>query len=262
MDSVAAGARCTPARSRRSSGSSRGADWSRARPRHRATSSRTPSSRPADRPAGRRRDRRQRPARPHRHAASHRAGASRRDPRARDRRPLRIGQDLARAAARGTARRADRDSSQQFYPGWNGLQAGIDLLVEAVLVPLAAGDTVQVPRYDWLVGRFVEPWPLEPPELLIVEGVGAGARAAAAFASVLVWLELDAALRRERALARDGEVFRPYWSTWARAGGRAARARADSVSRRHRGAGHVTGQPSSSSAPPKRHALLSLSSCE
>jgi uridine kinase len=104
---------------------------------------------------------------------------------------------------------------EQFYPGWDGLQAGIDLLVEAVLVPLAAGATVQVPRYDWLVGRFVEPWPLEPPGLLIVEGVGAGARAAAAFASVLVWLELEAAVRKERALARDGEVFRPYWSSWA-----------------------------------------------
>jgi uridine kinase len=104
---------------------------------------------------------------------------------------------------------------EQMYPGWDGLQAGIDLLVEAVLVPLAAGRTAQVPRYDWLVGRFVEPWPLEPSELVIVEGVGAGARAAASFASVLLWLELEAALRKERALARDGEVFRPYWSSWA-----------------------------------------------
>jgi uridine kinase len=104
---------------------------------------------------------------------------------------------------------------EQLYPGWDGLQAGIDLLVESVLVPLSAGLTAQVPRYDWLIGRFIEPWPLEQPELLIVEGVGAGARAAATFASVLVWLELDEATRRQRALARDGEVFLPYWSSWA-----------------------------------------------
>ena len=82
-------------------------------------------------------------------------------------------------------------------------------------VPLSAGRVAQVPRYDWLVARFIEPWPLEHPELLIVEGVGAGARAAASFASVLVWLELDAGLRKERALARDGEVFRPHWERWA-----------------------------------------------
>jgi uridine kinase len=104
---------------------------------------------------------------------------------------------------------------EQIYPGWDGLQAGIDLLVDAVLVPLSTGHLAQVPRYDWLVGRFVEPWPLEPPELLIVEGVGAGARAAATFASVLVWLELAADERKRRALARDGEVFRPYWESWA-----------------------------------------------
>jgi uridine kinase len=104
---------------------------------------------------------------------------------------------------------------EQLYPGWDGLQGGIDLLVEAVLVPLAAGRIAQVPRYDWLVHRFIEPWPLEHPELVIVEGVGAGARAPVAFASVLVWLELAADLRRQRALDRDGEVFRPHWERWA-----------------------------------------------
>jgi uridine kinase len=104
---------------------------------------------------------------------------------------------------------------EQMYPGWDGLQAGIDLLVEAVLVPLSVGAIVQVPRYDWLTGRFVEPWPLEAPGLLIVEGVGTGALGAATFASVLIWLELDAASRKQRALARDGEIFRPHWERWA-----------------------------------------------
>ena len=50
---------------------------------------------------------------------------------------------------------------------------------------------------------------------MIVEGVGAGARAAATFTSVLVWLELADALRQERALARDGDRFRPHWQRWA-----------------------------------------------
>jgi uridine kinase len=103
---------------------------------------------------------------------------------------------------------------EQLYPGWDGLQAGIDLLVEAVLIPLSAGRVAQVPRYDWLVSRFIEPWPLEHPELLIVEGVGAGSLPAARYASVLVWLELAAETRRQRALARDGDVFRPHWERW------------------------------------------------
>jgi uridine kinase len=103
---------------------------------------------------------------------------------------------------------------EQLYPGWDGLAQGVELLVSAVLEPLAGGRKVLVPRYDWFEERYVAPWALEPPELLIVEGVGAGARAAARYASVLVWLELAAETRRQRALARDGDVFRPHWARW------------------------------------------------
>lgn len=119
--------------------------------------------------------------------------------------------------ARDLADRLDAPIVQleQLYPGWDGLQAGVDLLVEAVLVPLSAGLVAQVPRYDWLSGRFIEPWPLDAPPLVIVEGVGAGARAAATFATVLVWLELAPELRQERAFARDGDLYRPHWQRWA-----------------------------------------------
>ena len=51
--------------------------------------------------------------------------------------------------------------------------------------------------------------------MLIVEGVGAGARRAAAFESVLVWLEVPAPVRKKRALARDGATFAPHWDRWA-----------------------------------------------
>ena len=84
-----------------------------------------------------------------------------------------------------------------------------------VLEPFAAGRVARVPRYDWARGAFGAPWLLAPPPLAIVEGVGAGAAAAAPFASLLVWLDLDAATRRARALARDGELFRPHWERWA-----------------------------------------------
>ncbi|MEO9176538.1 MAG: dephospho-CoA kinase [Gaiellales bacterium] len=102
-----------------------------------------------------------------------------------------------------------------IYPGWDGLQQGIDLLVRDVLTPLAAGRAAQVPRYDWQRERFGDPWTLEPPALLVVEGVGAGAQAAALFTSLLVWVELADDLRRERALTRDGDLFRPHWERWA-----------------------------------------------
>lgn len=106
-------------------------------------------------------------------------------------------------------------SLEDLYGGWDGLENGIDLLVREVLEPLAAGRAARVPRYDWIAGRWAEPVVLDPPELLIVEGVGAGARRAAVYESVLVWLEAPLSVRKKRALDRDGETFAPHWDRWA-----------------------------------------------
>jgi hypothetical protein len=104
---------------------------------------------------------------------------------------------------------------EELYGGWDGLERGVDLLVSAVLEPLSAGRAARVPRYDWVAAAWDTPWVLEPPGLLIVEGVGAGARRAAAYASVLVWMEAPESVRKKRALDRDGETFAPHWDTWA-----------------------------------------------
>ena len=106
-------------------------------------------------------------------------------------------------------------SLEDLYGGWDGLEDGIDLLVSEVLEPLAAGQPALVPRYDWIARRWAEPVVLDPPHHLIVEGVGAGARRAAAYVSLLVWLEAPLAVRKKRALDRDGETFAPYWDRWA-----------------------------------------------
>jgi uridine kinase len=104
---------------------------------------------------------------------------------------------------------------EDLYGGWDGLERGIDLLVSEVLEPLRAGRAARVPRYDWVAGDWAEPWVLEPPRVLIVEGVGAGARRAAAYESLLIWMEAPDFVRRKRALDRDGETFAPYWDMWA-----------------------------------------------
>jgi uridine kinase len=104
---------------------------------------------------------------------------------------------------------------EELYGGWDGLERGIGLLVSEVLEPLSLGRAARVPRYDWVAAAWSTPWVLEPPGLLIVEGVGAGARRAAAYASVLVWIEVPESVRKKRALDRDGETFAPHWDMWA-----------------------------------------------
>jgi uridine kinase len=119
------------------------------------------------------------------------------------------------AAALRDRLRAPVVSLEDLYGGWDGLEHGIDLLVAAVLEPLAAGRAARVPRYDWVAGDWAAPAVLEPPDVLIVEGVGAGARRAAAFETLLVWLEVPAPTRKQRALDRDGETFALHWDRWA-----------------------------------------------
>jgi energy-coupling factor transporter ATP-binding protein EcfA2 len=108
----------------------------------------------------------------------------------------------------------------EVYPGWDGLLPAVPLLVEGVLRPLAAGRPARVHRWDWARDDWwrneARAWrevPARP--VLIVEGVGSGARACAPYLSALVWIEAPEALRHARAMRRDGESYRPHWSRWA-----------------------------------------------
>jgi uridine kinase len=106
-------------------------------------------------------------------------------------------------------------SLEYLYCGWDGLEQGVDLLVSDILQPLARDRTALVPHYDWARQEWAKPRALEPPELLLVEGVGAGARRAARYESLVIWLEMAPGVRKNRALDRDGATFAPYWDAWA-----------------------------------------------
>lgn len=117
--------------------------------------------------------------------------------------------------------------------GWDGIPA-LTGLIENLLVPLAAGQPGTYRRYDWLSLQVAEPVTVEPGPLLILEGVGAGARAWSDMTSALIWVDADVDLRQQRAFARDGDYFREYWTRWAQAeatffGTEQVRARADLV---------------------------------
>jgi hypothetical protein len=54
-----------------------------------------------------------------------------------------------------------------------------------------------------------------PMPYLVLDGCGSGSRVIRPFLSLLVWVEAPADVRRARAMARDGEVFEPWWDVWA-----------------------------------------------
>jgi hypothetical protein len=103
-----------------------------------------------------------------------------------------------------------------LYPGWDGLEAGVDRLLDGVLRPLATGAaTVTEFRWDWTADHDGEPLILPAADLTVVEGAGCGALRCTPYLSLLVWLEAPEAQRRAQALARDGALFAPHWDRWA-----------------------------------------------
>jgi uridine kinase len=101
------------------------------------------------------------------------------------------------------------------YPGWDGLARTPAILHDRVLVPLARGERAAYQRFDWDAGTFAEEHEVPPAPLLVVEGCGAGAWPGYAFVSVLIWVDAPRDVRFARAIARDGETYRPNWERWA-----------------------------------------------
>ena len=120
---------------------------------------------------------------------------------------------VARWPLRGRVQLVALDS---IYPGWDGLDDGVELAQDLILTPHAKGVVGVWQRWDWTVGEPAEAHAVDPSLPLIVEGAGILTPATARLADVRVWLESPAASRKQRALARDGETYRPHWDRWAR----------------------------------------------
>ncbi|MCX6497869.1 MAG: aminodeoxychorismate synthase component I [Arthrobacter sp.] len=104
---------------------------------------------------------------------------------------------------------------EDIYPGWNGLAAGIERYVATVLAPLHRGEPARWVSWDWERHYDGATRRTQPAEIVLVEGVGAGAAAAAPFLDAVIWADAPALDRRTRALARDGASYEPYWEQWA-----------------------------------------------
>jgi hypothetical protein len=119
----------------------------------------------------------------------------------------------ARVAASWRATRGEElqvVSLDDVYPGWDGLAAG-----SAAVTRILAGSNAGYRRWDWDTSRPAAWVSVDPHRPILVEGCGALTVASAPLATCRVWLELDEAARKTRALARDKGGFDPYWDIWA-----------------------------------------------
>ena len=103
-----------------------------------------------------------------------------------------------------------------FYPGWDGLAAGVALAAEWVAGPLTAGRPARWRRYDWTTGAFAEwretPWA----PVVVLEGCGAGSGVLRPSTSTAVWVDTPAPLRESRLHTRsDWPHYAPHRARWA-----------------------------------------------
>lgn len=97
-----------------------------------------------------------------------------------------------------------------IYPGWSGLEAASRMVAEELL-----GPRHRWRRWDWQRAAPAE-WHLVDPETdWIVEGCGALSGRSRQLADYAVWLSAADAVRKRRALGRDGAAFAAHWDMWA-----------------------------------------------
>lgn len=102
------------------------------------------------------------------------------------------------------------------YRGWNGLaRAGSDL-ARTLVPPLRRGQVGRWTRWDWAADAPGALQRRRPGRALIIEGCGAFAAGALAPDAVHVWVAAPDALRKRRALRRDGGRYDPFWAVWER----------------------------------------------
>jgi uridine kinase len=119
---------------------------------------------------------------------------------------------VARWPLRGPVQLISLDA---LYPGWDGLEEGVAYAREHILVPHARGRIATWQRWDWETGERAEAHAVDPSLPLVVEGSGLLTAETEPLGDVRVWVEAPDAARRDRALARDGETYRPHWERWA-----------------------------------------------
>lgn len=101
-----------------------------------------------------------------------------------------------------------------LYPGWDGLADGVETARASILYPHARGTMGVWQRWDWEASSYAEAHAVDPSLPLIVEGSGILTPQTAALSDIRVWLESPETSRRTRALARDGDTYRPHWDRW------------------------------------------------
>ncbi|MDJ0318445.1 aminodeoxychorismate synthase component I [Arthrobacter antibioticus] len=104
---------------------------------------------------------------------------------------------------------------EDIYPGWDGLAGGVQRYIDSVLRPLHQGLPATWTAWDWESKNDGAPRTTAVAPVVLVEGVGSSHGKAAEFLDAIIWVDAPGLVRKQRALARDGDIYAPFWDIWA-----------------------------------------------
>lgn len=102
------------------------------------------------------------------------------------------------------------------YPGWGGLAAGRDAIIESVVVPVSVGLPGQFRLWDWARECPGDLVTVNPSDVVIVEGCGISTPRSRELSATVLWLECTEEVRIARLLGRDGTDFDSHYEDWDR----------------------------------------------
>ena len=102
-----------------------------------------------------------------------------------------------------------------WFPGWDGLRAAQEVTC-ALAENLRAGRPGAYRPWDWERSRPLSLVEVSAGVPTILEGCGVLTSHMRRLADYAIWVEAEGGgtIRKERALARDGDAYRPWWGRW------------------------------------------------
>ena len=102
-----------------------------------------------------------------------------------------------------------------LYDGWeNALDSGLTSSLADIIEAFAAHSRFSFPTFNWATMRFDLSQTIDPSDILIIEGVGAGQEIVRNAGAILYWLDIEPDVGLARVLQRDGYQIENQMHQW------------------------------------------------
>lgn len=93
----------------------------------------------------------------------------------------------------------------EIYDGWSkALNKNLSFSLDEIVRNLTKGEPIVLQIYNWHLGVYDAVKRFDPPDVLIIEGVGSGQRLISNATAAKIWMEISSKLGLSRVLERDG----------------------------------------------------------